>query len=551
MMKTRRDALCLLPLGGLGEIGMNLMLYGVDNEFFVCDCGVQFCDPWMVGAEYRLPDLDLLLEYKDLIRAIVLTHGHEDHIGAVQFVGGLLKVPVYAPRFAAEIIRLKEEEYGTHVVKDLIVTDEKDAIKVGSMVIRLLRVTHSIPDTYALVIDTPFGRVVHTSDFKMDDTPFDGVGFDYDAFEKQGDKGVRVLLSDSTNALVEGHTRSEKEIIGTIGKRIQEAKGRVLVSLFASNVHRVLGIIEKAREAGKKVAIVGKSIHLYLEAYRRAGYLTTPLDLVDERRIESLDDRELVILCTGSQAEPRSALVRASLQDHENLRIHAGDLVVLSSRIIPGNEKAIFRMVNNLARLGATVLHERVADVHASGHACREEERQMIRLLRPKAFIPIHGEYAFMKAHHELALEEGVQDSILVENGHLIEVTKHGIEVLEHMPLNHHYVDGPVIGDEEEMKLDERKKMAWQGVVAVWVSIEKKKKRLGARCNIKTLGIPILEKKMLDELEIHLCEEIEDMPLFVHKKQIEETIEGCIRGFFRRKIDKKPFVLSFIQFGED
>jgi ribonuclease J len=290
---------------------------------------------------------------------------------------------------------------------------------------------------------------------------------------------------------------------------------------------------------------------LYLEAYRRAGYLTAPLDLVDERRIERLDDKELVVICTGSQAEPRSALVRASLQDHENLRIHADDLVILSSRIIPGNEKAIFRMVNNLARLGANVFHERVAQVHASGHACRDEERQMIRLLRPKAFIPIHGEYAFMKAHYELALEEGVQDCFLVENGHLIEVTKQGIEVVEHMHLNHHYVDGPIVGDAEELKLDERKKMGWHGVVAVWAFVQKKRRRLGARCSIKTIGVPVTEKKTVEELEEHLCEEIEDMPLSVHKKQIEETIEGCIRGFFRRKIDKKPFVLSFIEFEED
>jgi ribonuclease J len=551
MMQTRKDALRILPLGGLGEIGMNLLLYGIDDHFFVCDCGVQFCDPWMVGAEHRLPDLDLLLEYKDLIRAIILTHGHEDHIGAVQFVGSLLKVPVYAPPFAAEIIRLKEEEYGSHIVRDLLKTKDKDVVNIGKMQIRFLRVTHSIPDTFALVIETPFGTIVHTSDFKMDDDPYDGVGFDYDGFKKIGDKGVRLLLSDSTNALVEGHTRTEKDAIEAVGHLIKEAKGRVLVSLFASNVHRVLGIIEKAQAAQKRVAIVGKSIHLYLEAYRRAGYLTAPLDLVDERRIERLDDKELVVICTGSQAEPRSALVRASLQDHENLRIHADDTVILSSRIIPGNEKAIFRMINNLARLGARVFHERVAQVHASGHACRDEERQMIRLLRPKAFIPIHGEYAFMKAHHELASEEGIQDCFLVENGHLIEVTKQGIEVVERMTLNHHYVDGSLVGDAEELRLDERRKMGWHGVVAVWAFVQKKRKRLGARCSIKTIGIPTVEKKMLDELEMHLCDEIEDMPLSVQKKQVEETIEGCIRGFFRRKIDKKPFVLSFVEFEED
>lgn len=550
---TRRidtDLLKILPLGGLGEIGMNMTLFGVGEDWFIVDAGVQFCDASMIGAERMVQDLDLLDEYRDRVRAVILTHGHEDHIGAVEHIVGRLPVPVYAPPFVCELIRLKSAEYGSANKPNLIPVTPESTLDIGRVQVRFIRVTHSIPDCHALVMRTPVGTVVHSGDFRIDLDPMDGRPFDTEAFRRIGDEGVRLLMADSTNAEVPGRTRPEREVLELLRERIEAAEGRVIVSLFASNVHRVRALIDVAQACGRRVALVGRSLNVYMEAARRTFQHPPPQDLVAPAHIERVHDPKMLVLCTGSQAEPRSALYRASNMDHPDLRIHAGDLVILSSRIIPGNEKPIARMINNLARLGATVVHERVAKVHGSGHAYREELLELLQLVRPRTFVPIHGEYAFLRAHGVLAESSGVEEVRVLENGHLLEVGPSDSTVVEHVPLTFHYVDGPLVGDAGELRLDERKRIAWTGVVAAHLKAQRGRKRWTVHVDIQSVGCPTLEPGLLDAAADSAAEQVADLPIEASRKELESTLVASIRAFFRRRMDRKPTVMAFVDLKE-
>jgi ribonuclease J len=543
--------LTILPLGGLGEIGMNMTLFGSGDDWFAVDCGVQFADASMIGAEKVLPDLDLLGEYRDRIKAIILTHGHEDHIGAVEHVVGLLPVPVYAPPFVCELIRLKGDEFGAAARPKLMPVAPGHKVTIGDITIEFLRVTHSIPDCHALVMRTPVGIVVHSGDFRIEPDPLDGRNFDLDGMRALGDEGVRLLLSDSTNAQVPGRTTPERQVLESLRERIQDLDGRrVIVSLFASNVHRVRAMMELAQILGRRVALVGRSLNIYMEAARRTFQFPELPDLVDPHQLHKVPDHKLMILCTGSQAEPRSALYRASIDDHPDLRIHEGDEVILSSRIIPGNEKAIFRMINNLGRLGARVVHERVAKVHGSGHAYREELRDVLNLIRPQVFVPVHGEYAFLQSHAELARECGVEDVRVLENGHHLEVTRTDATVTERVGLTFHYVDGPVVGDAGELHLDERRRMGWTGVVAARLRASRKAKRWTTVVDLQAIGCPVGDGKMLGEAATYAAEQVAALPITSDAQALEQTLVASIRSFFRRRLDRKPSVLPFVEVKE-
>ena len=545
-------ALQILPIGGLGEIGMNLTLYGVGDDWIAVDAGVQFADPWLIGAEKVLPDLDLLSEYRDRIKALVITHGHEDHIGAIPYFVQACPVPVYAPPFVCELIRLKATQFGSVARPDLRPASPGDVLDFGPITVEMLRVTHSIPDSQALVLRTPVGIIVHTGDFKIDPNPLDKRPFDEEGFRRVGDEGVRFLLSDSTNASVPGHTLSEREVIKNLTGLIETAKGRVIVSLFASNVFRVRAIAEVADKLHRRVALVGKSLSVYLDAAERAQLIKTMPPLVDTHQVDRLPDRDLLVICTGSQAEPRSALFRASAQDHPDLKIHAGDTIVLSSRMIPGNERPIHRMINNLTRLGADVIHERAAAVHASGHAQQDELRKMMELVRPRSFMPIHGEYSFLKKHAALAQEAGIADVRVLENGDRLEVTDDDAVVLERVPLRFHYVDGPLVGDNDELRLDERRRIGWTGVLAARLVAQRGRKKWRIDLHLGAVGVPMNGGTLLDEAAKYTVEQLAALPIDATRKSIEETLLGSLRAFFRRRLDRKPSVLPFIEIdGED
>jgi ribonuclease J len=541
------ETLRILPLGGLGEIGMNLTLYGVGDDWLAVDAGVQFCEPGTVGAELMLPDLDLLSEYRDRVQALVVTHGHEDHIGAIPHFVAACPVPVYCAPFVAEVIGAKIEEFGGGRRPDLRPMDATDRVQVGPMRVEFVPVTHSIPDSRMVVIRTPVGTVVHTGDFKLDPEPLDGRRVDAARLKRLGHEGVRLLMSDSTNAGVAGHTRNEIDVARELDKLVLAARGRVVVSLFASNVERVCALARAADRHRRRVALVGRSLNLYLDAARRAGIARDLPDFVDAHQVERMSDRDLVVICTGSQSEPRSALYRASVQDHPDLRIHPTDLVVLSSRIIPGNERAIFRMVNNLVRQGAHVLHERNAPVHASGHAQRDELKDLLEWIRPATFVPIHGEYAFLNAHAELAAEAGVPDVRVLENGQVLELTADDATVAEKVPLRFHYVDGPLVGDAEELRLDERRRIGWTGVIAARLVAERGRKRWKARLDLRSVACPLNGGTLMDEAAEYALHQIVDLPVAATRKQVEETLVGSLRAFFRRRLDRKPSVLAFVE----
>lgn len=531
---------------------MNMTLFGVGDDWFVVDAGVQFCDPWTIGAESCLPDLDLLEDFGDRIKAIIISHGHEDHIGSLEYVCRFCKAPVYAPPFARELIRLKAEEFGAASRPEITTISPGDKVDVGAMSIEFIRVTHSIPDCLALVIRTPFGTVLHTGDFKIEPHPLDGRTMDLDRFKEVGDEGVRLMMSDSTNALVPGHTRSEREVEQALADTMEVAPGRIILSMFASNTFRVHRVAEIAARANRRVALLGKSLHLYQEAARNAELCMELKNLVDPSRIEQVPDQDLVIVCTGSQAEARAVLFRASTNDHPALRIREGDLVIMSSKIIPGNERPIHRMINNLTRLGARVLNEKTAPIHASGHACRDELREVIQLVRPQTFVPVHGEYAFLRAHADIAASENVPDIRVIENGDVLELDHQGATLVDHLDLTYQYVDGPLVGDAGELRLSERRRMGWTGVVAARLKrVKARGRKRRYRVDLQTVGCPLDEDDLLKAASRHAVVEVEKLPRDAGRKSVEETLVRSLRAFFRRRLERKPSIMAFVDLSED
>jgi len=546
-MADGRNVLKILPLGGLGEIGMNMTLYGCGDDWIAVDAGVQFCDATQVGAEMVLPDLDLLAEYRGRLKALVITHGHEDHVGAVPHVMAACPVPVYAPAFVVELLRIKGQEYPPESRPQMHVVAPGDRLDFGEIGVEFVRVTHSIPDSHSLVLRTPVGTVVHTGDFKIDPEPADGRKFDAATFSRLGDEGVRLLLSDSTNAHVAGRTRPDRDVLRGLERVLLDAPDRVIVSLFASNVYRVSELARIADRHRRRVALVGRSLNVYLEAARRAGLVPPLPDFVEPSQVDKVPGRDLLVICTGSQAEGRSALCRASRQDHPDLRIRQGDRVVLSSRIIPGNERPIHRMMNDLARLGARIIHERMAPIHGSGHAQRDELMTMIELTRPRTFVPIHGEFSFLEAHAEMAGQAGVHEVRVVENGQTLEVSADETFVGERIQLRNHYVDGPIVGDWDELRLDERKRIGWTGVVAARLIAEWGKKRWRVDLEVQSVGCPTGGGSVLDDAAAYAAEQVASLPREASRAQVEETLSASLRAFFRRRIDRKPSVLAFVE----
>ena len=548
----------IIPLGGLGEIGKNMMAFEYEDDIVIVDCGVQFPEEGMFGVDLIIPDISYLMERIDKVRAILITHGHEDHIGALPFILPKLKCPVYAPRLAHGLITAKLKE--RRAARDSVVTaiDPGVVHQIGdSFEVSWFRVCHSIPDATGIAIGTPLGTVIHTGDFKIDHTPVDGRIFDLPSLAHYGDDGVLLLCSDSTYAEVPGYTTSERVVGEALDRAIGEAKGRVLVATFASLVSRVQQVVDAADKYGRKVSIVGRSMVDTVKVATELGYLKVPAGtLVPLSETRKLPPEKVVLMTTGSQGEPTSALVRIAKQEHRDVNIMSGDTVIISATPIPGNELAVSRTIDNLLRQGAKVLYDRIATVHVHGHASQEELKLVLRLVRPKYFVPVHGEFRHLTAHAQLAWDLDVaKDGIFVmEDGDVLELSEDGSRMEEHINAGPIFVDGLTTRDLQSPVLGERRTLSKDGVVVVVVTTDKKSGKLvGEPAAVSSGFLDESETGTLfEELSAAVAQELtskwsgskENSENGGLKTKVRETARSFIAGSVRRSPMIIPVVLE-------
>lgn len=553
MSRNNKMKLRIIPLGGLEEIGKNITVFEYGDDIIVVDCGVAFPEDEMLGVDLVIPDVSYLVKNKKKVKAIILTHGHEDHIGALPYVLRELDVSVYGTRLTLGLVEYKLNEHKMSGKVKLNRINPGDVINIGRFKVEFIRSTHSIADCVALAIYTPVGVVVHTSDFKIDYTPIEGKPMDLTRLAEIGKQGVLALLSDSTNVEKPGYTMSERTVGDAFDEIFMKAKGRILVATFASHVHRIQQIINSAVKFKRKVAVCGRSMSNVINVASELGYLKIPKGLiVDIDYIGKCKPNQAVIVTTGSQGEPMSALYRIASSEHKKVGIIPGDLVVISATPIPGNEKFISRVINELFKKGADVVYEALADIHVSGHACQEELKQVISLTRPKFFIPVHGEYRHLKQHANLARSLGMkEDNIFVmENGRVLELTRNGARINGVVAAGKVLVDGLGVGDVGNIVLKDRKHLAQDGLMVVVITVEGETGKLVAGPDIISRGfVYVKESEMLmDEARgmvkatIARCEERNTTDWSAIKWEIKESL----REFLYEKTKRNPMILPVI-----
>jgi len=482
------DELFFIPLGGVGEIGMNLSLYGSGGQWLMVDCGVSFGDDSMPMIDVVMPDPAWIEARRDHLVGLVLTHGHEDHLGAVQYLWPQLRCPVYATPFAAAVLKGKLHEVGLQDVVPVTVVPPGGRFQVGGFDVEMIPMTHSIPEAQSLAIHTPAGTVVHTGDWKFDPEPLVGLPTDFEALRRLGRDGVLALVGDSTNILSAGHSGSEAEVRASLIELFSRYQGRIAVSCFATNVARLESVAVAAAANDRHVALVGRSLWRIERAARDTGHLADLPPFVTEHDAGYLPNDKVVYLCTGSQGEPRAALSRIASGDHPHVVLGKGDVAIFSSRVIPGNEKAIFHLQNDLIRLGVEVVTDREAFVHVSGHPGREEVSELYRLLRPRIAVPVHGEARHQQAHARLARELGAEQAFEINDGALLRLAPGPAEVLDHVPSGRLCLDGPRLVPLESEILRNRRRMVFNGSAVVTVVLDGSGNLLG-RPQLTALGL--------------------------------------------------------------
>lgn len=551
-MSNKSPKLKIIPLGGLSEIGKNITVIECNDEIVVIDCGLTFPGDELLGIDIVIPDVTYLIKNKEKVKGIVLTHGHEDHIGALPYVLKKLNVPVYGTRLTLGLVGNKLKEHNIQNVK-LNIINTSESIKLGEFEIEFIRTSHSIPDTVGMAIHTPVGTVVHTGDFKIDFTPISGEVIDFHKFAEIGKKGVLVLLSDSTNVERPGYTMSEKTVGDTFNDIFMTAKQRIIVATFASNIHRVQQIINSAVLFDRKVAVTGRSMVNVVNVATELGYLNIPEGtLIEINDIGRYADDKVVVITTGSQGEPMSALSRLASSDHRKMDLKPGDLVIISATPIPGNEKTVSKVINQLFKKGAKVIYEALADIHVSGHACQEELKLIYNLIKPKYFIPVHGEYRHLRQHAMLAQDLGTpKENIFVgENGTVLEFTKDSGKKAGSVPSGNILVDGLGVGDVGNIVLRDRKHLSEDGLMVVVVTISKQDGSVVAGPDIVSRGFVYVRESedLMDEAK----RVVKNVMIECEKNHITDwatlksSIRDALRNFLCERIKRNPMILPII-----
>jgi ribonuclease J len=545
----------IIPLGGLGEVGKNMTVFEADDSIVVVDAGLAFPRDEHLGVDLVLPDFTYLREREHLIRGVVLTHGHEDHVGSLPYLMREVRVPiVVATRLTLALVKSKLDEHGLLREAELWEKSPYDEpFQLGAFRIELVRMAHSIPDAVAVVLETPGGRVVHTGDYKLDHTPVDGQRTDVGKLAEIGNRGVSLLLGDSTNAERAGFTQSER-VVGEAFRQIMPHRtGRILVSSFASNVHRMQQAADVAVASGRKVAFVGRSMRKNANIARNLGYMEVPDEMIMRpHELAELPRNEQLILCTGSQGEPMSAMTRIAYNDHPAVTVEPGDTVIISAKPIPGNELRVHDAINRLAKMGAEVLHEDNAPVHVSGHGRSEELRTIIGLLRPRAVMPVHGEFRMLAAHAQIAREGGIDDGniVMAENGSVVELSEHGVRIVDHVTAGMTFVDGLGVGDVHDVALRDRRRLAEDGVLIVVATLAGSNGRgaLTAPPELIVRGFGEAAEPLLDELRSEAQRVLEELleDDVTEIKLLQEHVHDALGGVVYDRTRRRPMILPVL-----
>jgi len=543
----------IIPLGGVGEIGLNMMAFEYGETLFVVDAGLMFPDNDMPGVDFVIPDMSYLKENRKRVCGIVLTHAHEDHIGALPYLLKTLQAPVFGTAFTLGLAHHKLEERGMLGAAALHTISPRDIIRLGPFEVEFIRVSHSVVDGVGLAVKTPLGMVVHTGDFKISHSTLSDHATDVGRFAQLGEKGVLALLSDSTNVERQGYTVSDETIGETLSRITAASRGRIIVALFASSIMRIQQVVDIAARQRRRIIFNGKSIEISVAIAKRLGYLRIPDGLeIDIDEVDCFDDRELLIVTTGSQGEPMSALARMSAGTHRQIRIKPADTVILSSKFIPGNERAIARIINDLYRQGADVVYEKISDIHVSGHAFREELKLMIGLTKPRYFIPIHGEYRHLVLHGRLARRVGIaaENVLLAEDGQVLQFDRQGAAVRDRVPTGRLLVDGKGIGDVGRSVLRERRILSEDGLVAVTMALDEETGIIVYGPEIVSRGFVFETEKghLLEDAVCVVLEIVEELSpdLTDRIAVLKSRLQTALRQYFFFTIGRRPVILPFI-----
>ena len=552
-MKGEKAKDKIIPLGGLNEIGKNMTAIEYKNDIVIIDCGLKFPDEDMFGIDVVIPDITYLLKHRDKVSGIFLTHGHEDHIGALPYVLKQLNVPVYGTKLTLGIVQSKLKEHNLLSTTELITVKPRDVVRLNSVSVEFIKTNHSIADSVAIAVHTPLGAVLHTGDFKVDYTPIDGEPMDFARFAELGKKGVLLMMADSTNVERPGYTMSEKIVGESLCRIFGKSKGRIIVATFASNIHRIQQIIDAAAMYGRKVAVSGRSMENIVQVAIELGYIKIEKEnLVSIDQINKYNNDQIVIITTGSQGEPMSALARMATSEHRKVNIVPGDTIIISATPIPGNEKLVSRVVDQLFKKGAEVVYGSSEAVHVSGHACQEELKLMQTLVKPKYFIPVHGEYRHLKQHGELANSIGVPKSniLIPEIGDVIEVTRNSIKKSGTVISGQIFVDGLGVGDVGNIVIRDRKHLSQDGILTVVVTLSKENKAIIAGPDIISRGFVYVREseKLMDEARdivrdvFTKCEERK----ITDWSTLKSTVRDELKSFLYEKTKRKPMILPII-----